>query len=383
MSVILYPPIRAGTSVDPITTHGDGYQLYSRSADHSWIVISHWSPEVDQALRQSRPRRVLLDSQWAATDLDALLPYAGAIEELALDGPQNMDTSALAELPALRLLELHADQRVPFHRLFALRECMIMAPARLGSVCETPALEHLNLQALDLRDLSALASMATLKSLTLGGMRKLRKLDGIEGLPLVKLALFYLTNVESVTPLTGLPLQTLTIDSSRSATGIESSGEIASLRSLELENVAAQPSLQFLSRLTELRTLSVSNTALTHDTVSVEPLLGLTHLRELTLRGGTKKLEHLTGVESLGQLLELEGLQLQKGPKHIDSIGWVSSLHQLQSFLLQGTRIRDGNLAPLLKLPKLKEVVISPVTMQYTHTDSSFRAALSASIASR
>jgi hypothetical protein len=247
---------------------------------------------------------------------------------------------------------------------------VIVGPAGLGSVREAPALVHLTLDALPLKDLHALEGMDTLRSLTVSN-RKTMRLDGIETLGLERVKL-RLRGLASIAPLVNMRLRSIALHEARVATDIADLGAIRTLESIELEGVAPPRSLEFVGGLRSLVRLLITETALSAGVVSVRALADLAALRELELLGGQKSLGNLADLDALGALHTLERIHVHRGPKEIDTIRWVGELRELTAFRLQGTRIRDGDLTPLLRLPRLRDVTINPVAKHYSHSPTLF-----------
>jgi hypothetical protein len=55
-------------------------------------------------------------------------------------------------------------------------------------------------------------------------------------------------------------------------------------------------------------------------------------------------------------------------------------LQKLKHLYMLGIRIGDGDLQPLLELPHLREVCVSPVRKDYSHDAASFHAAMRARV---
>lgn len=380
--MIYFPPIAWGpTGREPIKTSGDGYALYRHPDGRSWVYLSHWSPDVDAMLLESGVPRVIVSEHWTAPTLEPLRPYAGQIEELALISTAITDLALLADMPVLRKLELHHTTRgVPFGSLRRLEDCSISSPATMGEVCQAPALRRLSLDGVPFRDLRMLEGQS-LTSLTLDGKHKC-SLDGIQALPLQELT-SQLRRLESLAPLLGLPLQRLSIYEGRALRDTEEVGRVATLESLELQGCAAVRSLDFVTNLSALQHFTIEDTVLSDETVSLQGLSGLSALRELRLSGEKHGLRNLVDLECLGPLCMLEKLHIHKGPEEIESIGWVRSLKRLKHFWFGKTRIRDGDVSPLLELPCLERVALLPTWKNYSHSDESFGAAMRARRAMR
>ncbi len=376
--MIYFPPIGWGLSgKEPVLTRGDGYSHYAHPDGSSWVYLNHWSVAVDRMLNESHLPRLIISEHWTAPSLTALRSYFAKIEDLSILSTAVTELADLGEMATLRKLALHhSSAGVPFARLGNLKDCTLSHPATLGSVHETPALERLLLDELPLRDLRALEEMTTLRSLMVSGKHK-ASLSGIESLRLEALEL-RLRRLESLEPITGLPLRRLGIHEARKVADLEAVGGMKSLESLELEQTAAPRSLSFLTELSALQRFYLEEVTPTDETVSLGSLRSLTHLRELELLGGKHSLHNLRDIEMLGEIESLEMVHLHHGPKEIDSIKWVRELPGLRSFRLQGTLIRDGDISPLLELPHIKHVAVMPTAKHYSHTDASFRAALQA-----
>ena len=381
--MIYFPPIAWGPSAStPVRTDGDGFALYQRPDGESFAYLSRWSVDVERMLVESRVPRVFVSEYWSAPNINALRACVGHIEELVMQSPAITEWSLLTEMPALRTLGLHhSSDGVPFASLPQLESCAIASPATLGDVCQAPALRRLSLEGLPFRDLHMLERMQSLTSLTLDGRHK-TSLAGIAALPLQELT-FQLRRLESLAPLVTLPLRRLRINDGRALRDIEEVGRIATLESLNIEDSSPLRSLKFVTPLSSLQLLDIGGTVLADEAVSLRALSGLSTLRELRLSGEKHGLRNITDLESLGALPGLEKITVHKGPEQIDSIGWVRTLLRLKHFWLGKTRIRDGDVSPLLDLPCIERVAILPTWKNYSHTDDTFGAAMRARLAAR
>ena len=381
--MIYFPPIGWGpTARTPVRTDGDGFALYQRAEGESFVYLSRWSVDAERMLVESRVPRVFISELWTEPNLNALRPCVRHIEELVMQSPAMTDWSLLPEMPALRTLGLHhSSEGVPFASLPQLESCSIASPATLGDVCQAPAFRRLSLEGVPFRDLHMLERMQSLTSLTLDGRHK-TSLAGIEVLPLHELA-FQLRRLESLAPLRTLPLRRLNVNDGRALRDIEEVGHIATLEALNIEDSSMLRSLEFVAPLSALQQLDIGGTVLSDDVVSLRALSGLSALRELRLSGEKHGLRNLADLESLGALSSLEKIKVHKGPEQIDSIGWVRTLLRLKHFWLGKTRIRDGDVSPLLDLPCIERVAILPTWKNYSHTDETFGAAMRTRLAAR
>jgi Leucine-rich repeat (LRR) protein len=380
--MIRYSP-NQGALVDPPVESGPGFSFDPADDGGERRKLAYWSAAAADLMEQAKIHRISIQSEWQAPDLEALLPFAQQIEDLTIWTVTPINLSSLAQLSSLRTLRLRTPSPVPYAALGTVRELSLGAPASVRGLEEVPALAKLSLWELKLPDCRLLASHASLRDLTLGDIKSLSSLDGLEAIPLESLYLGGHSRLTSLNAIQAQSLRSLTVDGSPIRDAAEGIGAMRSLETLHLERTGPFASLEPIAGLTALRTLHLSDLTISSAEASIESLETLQHLRSLELIGGTKKLHNLTHLERLGALHELELVHVHRGPPVVPSIEWVRALQQLRVFRLQGTRILDGDLPPLLDLPRLEDVTIDPVSKKYSHINESFNAAMQAAKAER
>jgi hypothetical protein len=92
----------------------------------------------------------------------------------------------------------------------------------------------------------------------------------------------------------------------------------------------------------------------------LEPLSGLAHLTDLTLRyvAASRNLNALSDLAGLARLTINQSVGSNRDIIRIESLRPLAGLVNLQEVLLLGTEICDGDLTPLIGLPKLRKVVL-------------------------
>ena len=375
--IIVFPPPKPRTPPRQSTQTGDGYSLWMNAVGGPILNLRQWTPQVAELFMETRIKRVSIEEEWAEPTIDALLPWASTIEEMQLRSEALVDASSLAAFPMLRVLRAAARcELIPFARLGVLRTCVIAGGTSLGSVHDAPALEDVTLSQMKRVRLEPLSSLVSLRRFTLIGTSTAVQLDGLADLSLEAVTLRQVARLGSLGPLKKMPLRTLEISNAPSAQDIETIASITSIETLRLENAGKPGTLDFVTTLSAMQEFYFTDRRPTAFEVSVKPLLACKVLRGLTLSGENSGLRNLSGIEVIGELTDLTHLRLQDGPKEIASIGWMQSLQKLEYFYLLGIHIGDGDLKPLLELPQLRDVFVSPVRKNYSHDAASFHAAM-------
>jgi hypothetical protein len=92
----------------------------------------------------------------------------------------------------------------------------------------------------------------------------------------------------------------------------------------------------------------------------LEPLGGLSHLTDLTLRyvASSRNLDALSGLTALRRLRIDQSVGSNRDIVRVNTLQPLSGLANLQELILRGTAIGDGDLTPLIALPNLRKVVL-------------------------
>lgn len=289
------------------------------------VVIKRWSPQLESTLRSTGIGELRI-SQW---DLGGLAQFAAFRDQLTriFIECEIADASAIGELHRLKTLSMRGGaSQINFAGLSSLERLSILADVpEFGNLATCRSLQFLSLTDCGLQDLRPLSGLsgltdfelseAPLRSLTgVAGMRGLKRIsllqlpleqiDELSAAPLLQeVALGFLPRLKSVAGLTGLPqLTTVIIYSCRNIKDLDGLGRIAGLTTLEVMNVPVS-SVEFIGRLTNLRTLRLESTG------------------------------------------------------SIPSLSFLRGLNRLETFFpANNTKIVDGDLSILLELPALKEV---------------------------
>src|SRR6266545_778247 len=281
--------------------------------DYDWggvlddeAFIDYWSPRVAKVLARQRITQLHIRG-WKAADLEPLTAFRDQIEKIDWEVSDENDAADLSALGRMRQLkELYLSgglEQVDFSGLKKLTSLSVSARQPVFGNLRTCG---------SLRVLSIMNS--GLRDLTpLASLKRLRELVIGEAGRLQDVYLYMVGRLESIAPLKALPaLRTLNLGSCRKVRDLDSIGELRELESLELHGVVVSPA-------------------------------------------------------TLGRLRRLKLLHLQSYGR-IPSIAFVRDLKGLERFyLLEGTVVEDGDMSPLLGLPKLKKILID-TRRNYSHT---------------
>jgi hypothetical protein len=314
--------------------------------DYDWggvlddeAYIDYWSPRVAKVLTGQHITKLRIRG-WKAADLEPLTPFRDQIERIDWDVSDDDDTpdlSALGRMRRLKQLYLSGGlEQVDFSGLRKLTSLSVSARHPVfGNLRTCGSLRVLSITNSGLRDLTPLTGLKRLRELVIGEaplqaltgigeLRNLRRL-ALSQVPLGSLNeiaqagrlhdvyLYMVGRLESIAPLKALPaLRTLNLGSCRKVRDLDSIGELRGLESLELHGVVVSPA-------------------------------------------------------TLGRLCRLKLLHLQSYGR-IPSIAFVRDLRGLERlYFLEGTVVEDGDMSPLLDLPKLKKILFD-TRRNYSHT---------------
>jgi len=315
---------------------------------HGEANIDFWSPRVAEVLREQGITKLRLRG-WKHAGFEPLLPFREQLVRIYHEIHADDDLPDPAALGQLhRLHELSLQYGVETIDFSGLQELEILSYSgdtpRFGNVRQARALRTLYIVNGGLRDLTPLAGLDQITHLqvsesklgTVVGIEELRalqslalsqvsldNLDAIAAAPwLSELHLYMPRKLQSIAPVTRLPLRVLSIGGTRRIGDIERLADVGALESLELENVAVA-SFSFLSRLERLRALEL------------------------------------------------------KGVGKVPSLSFLRGLEALERFVLIDATVEDGDLGVLLESPSLKRVFVQK-RRHYTHDGDDVQAALTA-----
>jgi hypothetical protein len=357
--------------------HGDGFRIVHLAARPSVVIIRHWSDDLEGALEGLS----LFAARFEAGAADAggclgrMARFADGLVALTVPRTAGRDLAAANELGKLEELAIDGGAKgLDLGSFPLLRKLEVQRAADLSALSLLPALEELSLDAPRVDTLRTLAGARGLRKLTVNPTGRLRSLDGIEGLP-IEVVKVEGRPLESVGAVAALPaLRELQLDGIRKVTDIERIGGAGSLERLTLSNGPVLPSFDFVAGLRKLREFGVSGTEVAADPLSITPFLGLPELQRLWLHSGLRNAADLV---RLGEIPTLTSLSLGKAPD-LPSLDFLRSLTALESLYMDGLRVADGDLGPLLALPKLVRWRIYPHPARYSHTEGQLELAIHA-----
>lgn len=274
-------------------------------------------------------------------DLSPLKSMA-QLETLRLDNVQNFKfLSGLTKLKSFEVINMSSS----ITNLKDLKPCI--------------KLETLNLTlGNNVSDINAISEMKNLKELhiALNGLNvdisPLKKLKNIETLEISKAhgnnqsGYEYISKLDFDTISTLSSLKTLTInDLNPDIKEFEQLSQIKGLQSLAIEGNGKIDDLSWISKLTDLETLSLYNIAI----ADISPLSGLNKLESLNLHGNSIK--DITAIQTLTNLK-----QLLLSDNQIIDISALKQLINLDRIWLFENKIYD--LTPLAELKNLKHLVL-------------------------
>jgi hypothetical protein len=335
---------------------GPGWRLRQDRDGELRMHLAHWSNEAEQALREWKAAHIIQTASWAEGPpvLRRLVDFAPQIRSLTTIAAAVPDVACIGELVMLEQLILqHRDPGIDYSRLTKLRELFLWDKATPGRVAEAPALSMLQLSKLKIHDLRGLEGCPSLRKLMLMRMGSLKSLAGIERLPLESLTVTYGARFGSFAPIASLAgLRTLSIDGNSKVEDIDAIAGLTRLEVLAIENGPAIPAVELLGASPAMQSIAMIGTEVGTGPASLAPLARLGSLMHLTLRGRPKSLRNLTDIPLLGEVTTLELLSLDR-VADLASVAWIRPLERLRHLAISGTRILDGDLTPIMKLPSL------------------------------
>ena len=294
-------------------------------------------------------RSLELRSQ-AIRDLEGL-QYATNLKTLDLRGNPVDDVSALSDLPALTELDLSRSDMSDLTSIAGLTQLTKLDLhnnwiSDLSPLSGLTLLTELDLSFNQINDLTPLSNLTRLRVLNLSENRQDYTRRGGDGV-LNNETIFALTPLASLTRLEKLDLSGNWINQHLPGIGISALSNLTALVELNLSDLGGLYNVRFLSGLTRLRTLDLSDNAIT----DLSPLAGLTALRTLNLNENT-----IHDLSPLAGLTELEVLELGVN-LYISDLRPLSDLTGLRSLNLANNSITD--LSPLSILTGLRTLDLS------------------------
>jgi hypothetical protein len=362
----------------------DGFSISQARPDTPVsAVIKRWSVQLEQTLAEFRPSEVII---WPGFEGDpkalwGLTRLGEAIEKLTLPGKPKLDLGFLSELTGLR--ELWSDQMAdgpPFRKLVHLEKCYLHKPIKtLGRLWEAPALAELHLWSVPLRAMEMLAPFAALRRLTLRQVDSLTSLDGIQALTVELLDLIYCRRLKSVAALRGMPsLEVFRLTGSGSIGDLAAAGDWPNLKTFAVSSGPLIVDFSILEGSPRLEAFAINSTDMVGTPCSIVPFTRMPGLKHMVFRAGPKKgFQCLREVERLAEIRSLELLSIDRGPD-LPNIRFLRALTKLTNLDLTRTNILDGDLSPVLALPRLTSLELDPHRKHYSHTFAELIAAWNA-----
>ncbi len=308
--------------------------------------IDYWSPRVAEVLTEQGITKLRIRG-WKQPGFEPLIPFREQLVRIYYEIYDDADVPNLAALGQLgRLTNLSLRNGVETIDFSGLQELELLSYSgdtpNFGNVRQARALRTLYIVNGGLRDLTPLAGLDQIAELdvsesklgTVVGIGQLRaleslvlsqvslsNLDSIVDAPSLRsLHLFMPRKLQSIAPLTRLPLRVLSIGGTRRISDIERLAEVVGLETLDFENVA-MTSFSFLSRLTRLKALNLN------------------------------------------------------GVGKVPSLSFLRPLEALERFFVVDATVEDGDMAVLFELPALKRVFLQK-RRHYTHDGHDVQATL-------
>ena len=345
--------------------------------------IMRWSAQLEQALNEFRPSRIIIPRGFEGDSraLSGLVPFAEEIEHLMLPATPQIDLGFISELTGLR--KLTSDQMADgpsFARLVHLEKCYLTKPTKtLGRLWEAPALAELHLWSVPLRTMEMLAPFAALRRLTLRQVDSLTSLDGIRALTVELLDLIYCRRLKSVAALRGMPsLEVFLLTGSGSIGDLAAAGDWPNLKTFAVSSGPPIVDFSILEGSPRLEAFAINSTDMVGAPCSIAPFTRMPGLKHMVFRAGPKKgFQCLREVERLAEIRSLELLSIDRGPD-LPNIRFLCALTKLTNLDLTRTNILDGDLSPVLALPRLTSLELDPHRKHYSHTFAELIAAWNA-----
>ena len=278
----------------------------------------------------------------------ALFPSLQNVSLVNCNLGDDVDFSALQNLPDLQILNLHSNQissAEPFRNLTGM-QWLDLGDNKLSDISPLAGmtgLQSLSLQGNEITDISALTNMTGLVNLYLDdnkitSLAPLRDMKSLQVLGLQK------NEITDLSPLQGLPaLQSLVLSSNKIA-DVSALSSLTGLRELWISNNQISD-VSPLSSLGQLTWLDLGGNKCS----DLSPLQGMTGLAGISL--SKNSIEDITPLQKLTRLtyLDLEG-------NKIKVLSPLEKLASLETLYLNDNRIEDPS--PLKNLKKLNELAL-------------------------
>ena len=360
----------------PIVTAGGSDQGFALkqlgNGAPAFVRIKRWSPELEEALSRFSALDVAIDSAFDGdpTSLWGLARFGARVEELHIPGTPKLDLGFISELTGLRKLSSAQMADGPsFKKLGHLEKCYLHKPIKtLGRLWEAPALAELHLWSVSLRTMETLAPFAALRRLTLRQVDSLTSLDGIQALTVELLDFIYCRRLKSVAALRGMPsLEVFRLTGSGSIGDLAAAGDWPNLKTFAVSSGPPFVDFSILEGSPRLEAFSINSTDMVGTPCSIAPFTRMPRLKHVVLRAGPKKgFKCLRDVDRLAEISLLEYLMLDRGPD-LPNVQFLRALTNLTTLRLIRTNILDGDLSPVLDLPRLEKIQIYPHCKHYSH----------------
>ncbi len=337
-----------------------------------YASIRRWSARIDAAIAESRASHIVIDPMFEgdSASLRGLARFAGQIEYLMVPSKPKLGLEFISELTGLRELWLDQLTDAPsFAGLVHLEKVYLHKPVgTLGRLWEAPALAELHLWSIPLRSMEALTAFPALRRLTLRQVDTLGTLDGIQSLRLKVCEFVNNRRLKSVASLRGMPsLEIFRLSGSGGITDLAAAGDWPQLQTFAVSSGPPIANFDLLEASRGLRSFLINSTNMVGVPCSIAPFTRMRQLTSFILRAGpTKGFQCLRDLDRLGEITSLEQLGIDRGPD-LPSIAFLRGLTHLNSLRLTRTNILDGDLSPVLALPHLATLEISPHLKHYSH----------------
>lgn len=260
----------------------------------------------------------------------------------------DVDFSALQNLPDLQILNLHGNQissAEPFRNLTGM-QWLDLGDNKLSDISPLAGmtgLQSLSLHGNEITDISALTNMTGLVNLYLDD-NKITSLAPLKDMKSLQVLGLQKNEITDLSPLQGLPaLQSLVLSSNKIA-DISALSSLTGLRELWINNNQISD-VSPISSLSQLTWLDLGGNKFS----DVSPLQGMTGLAGISL--SKNSIEDITPLQKLTRLtyLDLEG-------NKIKVLSPLEKLASLETLYLNDNRIEDPS--PLKNLKKLNELAL-------------------------
>lgn len=258
-----------------------------------------WSKELESQIKKRNASHIEIKKWQDDKPLDFIIKFSDQIVDLRLKATLK-EISFIEKLAKLKRLSIRNDyvDFIDFSKLRKLKSCLIVGK-NIGNIDQCNSLEELSLEKVEVEDLMKIKRLVLLKSLVLSEI-KIKTLKGIENLKHLKY----------------LMLDTLPIDS------IHEVDCLSEINELYLQYLQKLRDITHISSLSSINCLCIRNCK---QIKNLDPIRKLKNLTRLVL--DNMKIESLSFLNNLGELERIE--------------------------LYGNTNVLDGDLTPLMNLPKL------------------------------